>query len=70
MTFCNTFLVLFVTGFCLYFPYHLAFIAARAKYYLLGQDNPTVGVAQSVQQLVMNWRWNDTSTWVANWVEL
>ena len=64
------FLVLFVTGFCFYFPYHLAFIAGRAKYYLLGQDNPEVGVAESIQQLVMSWRWNDTSTRVANWVEL
>ncbi|EKM53107.1 uncharacterized protein PHACADRAFT_259275 [Phanerochaete carnosa HHB-10118-sp] len=70
MTLFNSFLVLFMTGFCLYFPYHLTFVAGRAKYYLLGQENPEVGVAASIQRLVMSWRWNDTSTRIANWVEL
>lgn len=70
MTVLNSLLVLFVTGFCLYLPYHITFVARRAKYYLLGQENPEVSVAKSIQQLVMSWRWNDTGTRVANWVEL
>lgn len=70
LTVWSTLLILLATGFWLYFPHHLAFVVGRTKYYLLGQENPDVGVAESVSQLVMNWRWNDTSTRVANWVEL
>ena len=66
----HTLLALFLTGVWLYLPYHLAFVVTRAKYYLLGQENPEVGVAQSIHQLVANWRWNDTSTRFASIVEL
>ncbi|GJE93985.1 serine palmitoyltransferase small subunit-like domain-containing protein [Phanerochaete sordida] len=70
LTLWGTLFVLFMTGFCLYFPYHLAFVAGRTKYYLLGQENPEVSVAESIQRLVMSWRWNETSTRVASLVEL
>ena len=62
--------MLFGIAFCLYLPDHLAFLVGRAKYYLLGQENPEVGVAQSIHQIVASWNWNDTSTRLASLVEL
>jgi len=66
----NTLLVLLVTGLYFYLPTHLTFLVGRAKYYLLGQDNPEVSVAESMRKLVVSLRWNGTGTRVANSVEL
>lgn len=62
--------VLFGTAGYLYLPDHIAFVAARAKYYLLGQENPDATVAQSIQRLVASWSWNETGTRVASVTEL
>lgn len=58
-------IVLFGTASFLYFPTHLAVVAGRAKYYLLGQENPEATVAESIQRLVASWAWNETSSRVA-----
>ena len=62
--------MLFGIAFCLYLPDHLAFLVGRAKYYLLGQENPDATVAQSIQRLVASWAWNETTTRVASVTEL
>ncbi|KIP01632.1 hypothetical protein PHLGIDRAFT_80323 [Phlebiopsis gigantea 11061_1 CR5-6] len=62
--------VLFGTAGYLYLPDHIAFVAGRAKYYLLGQENPDATVAQSIQRLVASWSWNETGTRVASVTEL
>lgn len=66
----NVLLALVVTGLCLYFPQYLAFVVGRTKYYLLGQDDPEVSMAQSIQQIVASWMWDDPSAHLDSLKEL